>query len=150
MGMKRTAVEAWEALFRAQVSIMRDISAAFPSDVMSVAEYDVLFNLTRLPGRHARQRDLTKRLLLSQPSVSRMIDRLAARGWVEKSEAPDDARGTIVTITDDGFRRFREVAVAHAAAIAERFDGILSPEELELLASLCDRLRTGGPNAAAD
>ncbi len=141
MPAKRTAVNAWEALFRAQVSVLRDISADFPSEQLTIVEYDVLFNLSKLPEWSARPRDLTPLLLLSQPSVSRMIDRLAERGLVTKSSDPDDGRGIVVTLTQDGFDLFRRVAVTHSAAIAKRFGDRLDEHELETLIDLCDRLR---------
>jgi len=140
---KRLVVDAWEALFRAQVAVMRDLGADFPDDRLSIVEYDVLFNLSRLPERSARPRDLTPLLLLSQPSVSRLIDRLARRGLVVKRADPADGRGTVVTLTDDGLALFRRVAVAHADSIARRFGDRLDPDELRTLIELCDRLRTG-------
>lgn len=144
MAAKRTVVDAWEALFRAQVSIMRDLSAEFPDDRLTVVEYDVLFNLSRLDGWSARPRDLTPLLLLSQPSVSRMIDRLADRGLVAKRPDPDDGRGIIVTLTEPGYDLFRRVAAMHADAIVRRFGDRLDEAELRTLIELCDRLRAGG------
>ena len=140
---KRTVVDAWEALFRAQVTVMRDLTADFPDDRLTMVEYDVLFNLSRLPERTARPRDLTPMLLLSQPSVSRMIDRLAARGLVTKHPDGADGRGTLVTLTDEGFALFRRVAVGHAESIAQRFGDRLDETELRTLIELCNRLRTG-------
>ncbi|OJX65879.1 MAG: MarR family transcriptional regulator [Micrococcales bacterium 73-13] len=140
---KRAVVEAWEALFRAQVSVLRDLGASFPEDRLSLVEYDVLFNLSKLPDRSARPRDLTPLLLLSQPSVSRMIDRLARRGLVAKHPDPEDGRGTVVRLSDEGFDLFRRVAVLHAEAIARRFGDRLDEAELRTLTELCDRLRTG-------
>ncbi|MBO9577521.1 MAG: MarR family transcriptional regulator [Microbacteriaceae bacterium] len=144
---KRTAVDAWEALFRAQVSILRDITADFP-EPLTIVEYDVLFNLSRLPNHSARPRDLTPLLLLSQPSVSRMIDRLAERGLVTKHPDPDDGRGIMVRLTDDGYELFRRVAAVHSDSIARRFGDRLSEEELRTLITLCDRLRIGGGDSA--
>jgi len=141
MPSKRAVVNAWEALFRAQVSVLRDISADFPSDQLTIVEYDVLFNLSRLPGRSARPRDLTPLLLVSQPSVSRLIDRLVERGLATKSPDPDDGRGTVVTLTQSGYDLFRRVAVVHSEAIAKRFGDRLDDDELARLAELCDRLR---------
>lgn len=141
MPSKRAVVDAWEALFRAQVSVLRDISADFPSDQLTIVEYDVLFNLSRLPGRSARPRDLTPLLLVSQPSVSRLIDRLVERGLATKSPDPDDGRGTVVTLTQSGYDLFRRVAVVHSEAIAKRFGDRLDDDELARLAELCDRLR---------
>jgi len=86
------AVIAWEALYRAQVAVLRQLRAEFPDGGTSLTEYDVLFNLSRQPGHALRIRDLNKHLLLTQPSVSRLLDRLAAKGLVAKSGDPDDAR----------------------------------------------------------
>ena len=141
MTEKSLAVDAWESLFRAQVSVLRQLTAEFPTHEISFTEYDVLFNLSRAEGRHLRIRDLIPHLLLSQPSVSRLLDRLAARGLVAKTPDPRDARGTIVALTPEGFELFKRVAVIHADSIARRVGGSLDAEELRQLTALCDRLR---------
>lgn len=145
MSDKTTAVTAWEALFRAQVSVMRYLSAEFPTGELSLNEYDVLFNLSRQPGRQSRMRELNRHLLLTQPSVSRLVDRLAARALVTKTHDPDDARGVIVALTDEGFDLFRRVARSHVRSIADRVGGTLSPTELATLTALCDKLRLADP-----
>jgi DNA-binding MarR family transcriptional regulator len=135
------AVSAWESLFRAQVAVMRSLAAEFPTKDISFNEYDVLFNLSRQPNRQLRLRDLNKHVLLTQPSVSRLVDRLVARGLVAKFPDPVDARGTLIALTDTGFEMFRSVAVEHMKTITSRVGGHLEPEELETLAALCDKLR---------
>lgn len=142
MSDRSEAVGAWEALYRAQVSVMRRMRVVFPDDELSFSEYDVLFNLSRLPSRSARIRDLNRRLLLTQPSVSRLLDRITARGFVSKSDDPRDARGTIVTLTVEGSAAFRRVGSRHAAAIAELMS-CLDPDELRELGRLTDKLRHG-------
>ena len=134
---------AWEALFRAQVSVMRDISTDFPQHGISMTEYDVLFNLSRLPDRQARLKDLGGQLLITQPSVSRLVERLAADGLVEKFTPADDGRGTVVRLTDAGADVFRLIGMEHARSIRRRFDGVLSNDELRILTDLCDRVRRG-------
>lgn len=141
MPTKRAVVDAWEAVFRAQVSVLRDISVGFPTQELTLVEYDVLFNLSKLPERSARPRDLAPLLLVSQPSVSRMIDRLVERGLVTKSPEPTDGRGTLVTLTPAGHELFRRVAIEHSAAIAKRFGDRLNDSELAQLTELCNRLR---------
>jgi DNA-binding MarR family transcriptional regulator len=140
---KSVAVDAWESLFRAQVTVLRELNAVFPNDEVSFTEYDVLFNLSKQPGRQTRIRDLNAQLLLTQPSVSRLIDRLVLRGLVEKVHDPGDARGRIVRLTDAGFGVFRRVGVRHADAIAKRVGGALTPQELTELTGLCNKLRAG-------
>jgi len=141
MTEKALAIDAWEALFRAQVSVLRTLSADFPTNEISFTEYDVLFNLSRAPERRMRIRDLIPHLLLSQPSVSRLIDRLAARELVDKLPDATDARGTIVVLRPEGFELFKRVAVVHADTIARRVGSRLSADELATLTELCLRLR---------
>ena len=142
---KTAAVTAWEALFRAQVSVLRQLNAEFPTGELSLNEYDVLFNLSRQPERALRIRDLNTHLLLTQPSVSRLVDRLVTRELVRKEPDPGDGRGTIVCLTDAGYELFRRVAVIHAESIHRRVGGALTTEELEQLALLTDKLRLNGP-----
>ena len=134
-------VAAWESLFRAQVTIMRALAAEFPSEIMSLNEYDVLFNITRAPQRRLRLKDLNRAVLITQPSVSRLVDRLASRGLVTKAHDPDDGRGTIVAITEEGFATFRRVAFSHMDAISRHVGPALDDGELRELIALCDRLR---------
>jgi DNA-binding MarR family transcriptional regulator len=135
------AVNAWESLFRAQVTVLRQLSREFPTGDISFNEYDVLFNLTRQDGRRLRIRDLSRHLLLTQPSVSRMVDRLVAKGLVTKESDPGDGRGTFVCLTDAGFALFRRVAVSHAESINRHVGSALSQDELRQLESLTDRIR---------
>ena len=141
------AVTAWESLFRAQVSIMRHLNAEFPSEVVSLNEYDVLFNLSRATGYRLRIRDLNKVLLITQPSVSRMVDRLAARELVEKLDDDADRRGTIVQLTDYGLETFRTAGRKHAATIASHVGKALDDAELAEIVRLCNILRASADNA---
>ncbi|GAA4163549.1 MarR family winged helix-turn-helix transcriptional regulator [Gryllotalpicola daejeonensis] len=145
MSDEARSVAAWEALFRAQVAIMRRLGADFPNGDISFNEYDVLFTLSRAPGRALRLRDLNKSLLLTQPSVSRMIDRLAARGLVEKRPDPRDARGTVIRLTDAGYEAFYRVAHVHGASIHRVVGQALDADELATLTALCTKLRAQLP-----
>jgi DNA-binding MarR family transcriptional regulator len=143
------AVAAWESLFRAQVTVLRQLSREFPTSDISFNEYDVLFNLTRQDGHRLRIRDLSRHLLLTQPSVSRMVDRLVAKGLVTKESDPGDGRGTFVCLTDDGYALFRRVAVSHAESINRHVGAALSTEELEQLTVLTDRIRSSMERGAS-
>ncbi|MDO7880842.1 MarR family winged helix-turn-helix transcriptional regulator [Salinibacterium soli] len=139
MSERAAAVAAWEALFRAQVAVLRQLGSEFP-DELSLNEYDVLFNLSRQDDHALRIRDLNKHLLLTQPSVSRLVDRLAGRGLVRKEADPGDGRGTIVCLTDEGFALFRKVAIPHSTSIHRHMD-VLTDDELATLTALTDKLR---------
>jgi DNA-binding MarR family transcriptional regulator len=138
-----TPVAAWESLFRAQVTVMRQLAAEFPSEIVSLNEYDVMFNLFIQPQKQLRIRDVGEKVLLTQPSISRLVDRLVARGILEKSDDPTDGRGTLVTLTEHGVQVYRQAAMLHAKSITAHMSGHLTPAELDQLTLLCDKLRTG-------
>jgi DNA-binding MarR family transcriptional regulator len=137
-----TAVEAWESLFRAQVLVLRDLGAQFPEDLRLNA-YGVLFALSQQKERRLRIRDLTEHMFITQPSISRMIDRLAARGLVTKGADPSDARGIIVQMTDAGFDVFRRVAAQRMNAMTTRVGGGRDGDGVAGLTRLCTKLRLG-------
>ena len=141
---RRLAVAAWESLFRAQHEVLHEISGDFCEDDLTQAEYDVLLTVTRGDDHAARLRDVTANMLISQPSVSRLVDRMATRGLISKCSDPDDGRGALVRATAEGADRFRTVAMRHGRSIAERMSH-LSDDELAQLKSLTTKLRAPRP-----
>jgi len=137
---RRLAIDAWESLFRAQHEVFGDINGDFDEEMLSQAEYDVLLTVTRSDDLTARLRDVTANMLISQPSVSRLVDRMVSRGLLTKCADPDDGRGALVTATDAGASLFRRIASAHGRAIAERMS-LLSDDELAQLRDLTAKLR---------
>ena len=82
---------------------------------------------------------LARGLMLSSAGVTSRIDRLERRGFVRRLDDPDDRRGVIIELTDEG----REVVDAAVAALAisdrqllERLD----PHEVEQLEGLLRKL----------
>ena len=137
---RRLAIDAWESLFRAQHEVFEEISGDFDSE-LTQAEYDVLLTVTRGTDMTARLRDVTANMLISQPSVSRLVDRMAARGLIAKCPDPEDGRGALVRATEAGASSFRKVASAHGRSIAERMS-LLDDDELAQLRDLASKLRT--------
>lgn len=137
---RRLAIDAWESLFRAQHEVFAEISTDFADPGLAQAEYDVLLTVMRAPDLTARLRDVTTNMLISQPSVSRLVDRMVARGLITKCSDPDDGRGALVTATETGAAEFRRLATAHGASIAERMS-VLSDAELAQLHALTAKLR---------
>ncbi|KQZ85081.1 transcriptional regulator [Microbacterium sp. Root166] len=141
---RRLAIDAWESLFRAQHEVFGDISQDFHEDTLNQAEYDVLLTVTRADDMTARLRDVTANMLISQPSVSRLVDRMVSRGLIDKCADPEDGRGALVKATDAGASLFRKLASAHGRVIAERMS-LLSDDELTQLRDLTLKLRKHRP-----
>ncbi|GAA3743858.1 Mn-dependent DtxR family transcriptional regulator [Spinactinospora alkalitolerans] len=93
----RLAEEAWESLARAQVALMRRFQEDFREAEVSMRVYDVLFTLKRCPRGRARLRDLNDSILLTQPSLSRLVERMEEQGLVERVAAIDRYVGGALT-----------------------------------------------------
>lgn len=102
-------------------------------------EYDVLYTLSRW-DEPIRARELNKRVLLSQPALSRLLDRLAERGLIHRGPDPADGRGMLVSLTDDGRAMQRRVGGRHAVDVARLVGSRLSAEEMLVLETLCHKL----------
>ncbi|WP_432563436.1 MarR family winged helix-turn-helix transcriptional regulator [Kineococcus sp. SYSU DK003] len=138
-GRTRAAVDAWESVFRVQATLLRRFAAQDVWGGLSVREYDVLYTLSRSAGGRCRLGELSEEVYLPQPSLSRLVDRLAGRGLLAREADPHDGRGVVVRLTEAGAALRREAGGRHAAAIAREFAG-LSREELAELTRLCGKL----------
>jgi DNA-binding MarR family transcriptional regulator len=135
----RLANDAWEALLTAHARRMKGFFAEDIWDEVSMREYDVLYTLSKR-DRPLRVGELHDHVLLSQPALSRLVDRLVARGLVERRKDPEDRRGVLVGLTEEGRASQRRVGRRHARSVARAVSGALTIEEMEQLELLASKL----------
>ena len=120
--------------------LLRTHLARLLHDVAPGVSPEQWFVLARLAHRGAlRQIDLAEPVLGDPPNVSRLVDGLEGRGYVERSPDPADRRSWLVSLTRAG-----QVLAADVLerAVEERrvvFAGF-SDTELDALASMLDRI----------
>jgi DNA-binding MarR family transcriptional regulator len=131
-GRARLANDAWESLLTVHATFMKSFAAEPIWGGVSMKEYDVLYALTKADAP-VRLTDLHKRVLLSQPALSRMVDRLVERGLVERCEDDGDRRVVRLALTDAGRTCQREVGRAHARDVAAAMTAGVSNADLEEL-----------------
>ncbi|MDR6413982.1 MarR family winged helix-turn-helix transcriptional regulator [Pseudarthrobacter sulfonivorans] len=137
----RLAAETWESLFRAQVAVMRKLQAGKAFKNVAINEYDVLFTLSRCPSGWLRLNELNDHVLLSQSSLSRLVERLEKRGLVVRQPAPDDGRGVLLKLTDEGAALQKEIGREHVRDISSLVGPALTAAEQKELQRLTDKLR---------
>jgi len=140
----RLANDAWEALLSAHAGLLKELLAEDAWGEVSMREYDVLYTLSKTAGP-IRIGELNDHVLLSQPALSRMVDRLADRGLVRRSPDPSDARGVLIALTEEGRDLQREVGRRHARDVATAMTTRLETAELAQLQALCSRLAVRRP-----
>jgi DNA-binding MarR family transcriptional regulator len=141
----RLANDAWEALLSAHARLMKQFAAGDIWQDLSMREYDVLYTLSKC-REPVRIGELHRHVLLSQPALSRMVDRLVERGFIERCPDPADGRGVRLSLTDAGRHKQHQIGRWHARSVASAVTAELSPDELRQLATICWKL-AGRPAA---
>jgi DNA-binding MarR family transcriptional regulator len=136
---RNLANDAWEALLSAHAVLMKQFAAEDIWDDLSMREYDVLYTLSKCDGP-VRLSELNRHVLLSQPALSRLVDRLADRGLVERHADAADGRCVLLSLTEAGRDRQREVGREHARSVARAVTAELDPGELRQLEQICLKL----------
>ncbi|MES1171027.1 MAG: MarR family transcriptional regulator [Actinomycetota bacterium] len=134
----RLANDTWESVLTAHAVLMRRFAAAEIWERASMREYDVLYTLSKC-DEALRLTELGQHVLLSQPALSRLVDRLVERGLVFRCEDPADARAVRVSLTEEGREVQREIGRAHARDVSAAMEP-LTTEELETLRTLTAKL----------
>lgn len=104
------------------------------------AWFEVLVRLARSEDGQLTMSGLADQVALTTGGITRLVDRMAAAGLVERRPCATDRRVSYAGITAAGRDRLAEAAVAHAANLRTVFAGF-SPAEHATLDALLDRLR---------
>lgn len=138
-GRRALANDAWEALLSAHAVLMKKFAAEDIWRDVSMREYDVLYTLSKCPAPQ-RLSDLNRHVLLSQPALSRMVDRLADRGLIGREPDPADGRGIRLALTAAGRELQRRIGRRHARDVARAMTAELTPAELRQLEEISLKL----------
>ena len=139
--LKPTEMRAWRAFLDAQASLLRRLEADLVKEEdITLAEYDVLVQLTFAPDGRLRMTELSDRVRLSRSGLTRLVDRLVRGGLVKRGRCASDRRGTNAILTPAGKARLRHASPVHLQGIREHFSKRLSPAQLVAVAEALEPL----------
>jgi len=107
---------------------------------LTEADYAVLVALSEAPCRRMRARDLGRRLGWERSRLSHQVDRMQARGTVERTACESDARGFDVVLTEAGFSAIESAAPQHLEVVRHCFADVLTPEQLKALGDIAETI----------
>lgn len=137
--------EAEQVAWRAYLRANRELTSAFDRDLQAVGvslpEYELLSMLSEAPLGQLRMSTLAELIVQSRSRVTHTASRLERRGWVRRTPAPDDGRGVLLRLTDEGRDTIDRVAVVHLASVRRHLVDVLTPEQFAALGETMLTLR---------
>jgi DNA-binding MarR family transcriptional regulator len=83
-----------------------------------------------------RLSELARREAVSVPTMSRVLAALDEQGLVVRTPDPQDARGVLVTLSDEGSRRLAQVRSHRTALVARRLARLDVAQRASLVAAM--------------
>lgn len=98
--------QLWRLMLTASRKVSRNIDETLQSCAgLSSPEFSVMAVLAEAEDQQMRLRDLCAQLEWDRSRTSHQVTRMCKRGLLEKRKSPHDARGVIITLTDEGLER---------------------------------------------
>lgn len=137
------ALKLWVVLSRAHAAVEAHARAHAAAHELTLPEFGILEVLYH-KGRMLLG-EVQRKILVSSGGITYLVDRLEARGLVERIENPADRRARFVSLTRQGEKLIQRIFQEHAQVLEQALAG-LGAEEQE---SATDLLRRLGTNAAS-
>jgi DNA-binding MarR family transcriptional regulator len=141
---------AWRGLVLGMTLLMdrldHDLQRMFG---VSMAEYEILVRLSEREGRQMRMAQLADAMAHSRSRVTHTVGRLEKSGLVFRNKSPEDGRGVVCHLTDQGFELLERMAPHHVNGVRDNLVDLVKPDDFEALGrvmnAVADHLVAGHP-----
>ncbi|MBE1579703.1 MarR family winged helix-turn-helix transcriptional regulator [Amycolatopsis roodepoortensis] len=145
MGEARWLDEREARVWRGMIGVLPRLTAVLERQLvqdagLSAAEYTLLVPLSEAPDGVLRARDLGRMVSWERSRISHQVIRMEKRGLVVREECDEDARGSMVRLTEAGRKAIVAAAPAHVAAVRRYFIGALTDTELDVIGPALERV----------
>lgn len=114
----------------------QEMAQTFAAHGLNAAGFDVLATLRRSGPPYALSPgELIEATMVTSGTMTNRIDQLIKAGLVERRRNPQDGRGAVIALTEQG-RSTIDVALEDHAATQARLVASFSPDEREMLNAL--------------
>jgi DNA-binding MarR family transcriptional regulator len=132
---------AWKGFVRVYRAMSRTLDAELEAaHGLSLSSFEVLKSLRFSPEGRLRMADLAEHALLSRSGMTRLVDRLERQGLLSRCQCSDDARGCFAVLSPSGAALVDRARNTHLEAVRSRFLSHTSPDELERLGAIFERM----------
>lgn len=141
---KPLQLRAWRAFLTAHARVTELLERELVAErEVPLAWYDVLVQLSEAEGERLRMHDLARAVLLSRAGLTRLVDRMAAAGYVTRVPCEDDRRGTYVAMTANGRAALDGASPSHLRGVEAHFARYLDDDAAATLLRAMERVAAG-------
>ncbi len=138
--LRSEELAAWRGMLAVHAHVTRVLDAEMQAaHNLSVSAYEVLMFLADAPGHRMRMSEIADGVLLTRSGCTRLVDRLARRGYVVRALADSDGRGLYAEITPEGLAVARDARRTHLAGVRREFLDRLTGEDQRRLGEIWAR-----------
>lgn len=128
------------SIMRTADQVIVPMNEVLRTSSLSPSQYNVLRILRGAGPEGLPSGEVGLRMVSREPDMTRLLDRMEARGLVSRARGTVDRRVVTVRLTDAGLRMV-DALDAPVAALHARQLSHLSPDELQALSTLLERAR---------
>ena len=137
---------AWHAFIHAHARVVRLLEAELEAEQgLTLPGYEVLAHLSEAPDGRLRMSDLASYAVLTPSGLTRLVDKLARDGLVERLRCGSDARVVYASITDAGRERLACAYPTHLRGVRQHLVDRLDADQLESIAAALGPLTADCP-----
>ncbi|MCL8025552.1 MarR family transcriptional regulator [Nocardioides sp. BSK12Z-4] len=104
---------------------------------LSLPEYEIMVRLSESDGQ-MRMARLADALAHSRSRVTHTISRMEKSGLVRRTTSPEDGRGIVAVMTDEGWERLRAAAPTHVTGVREHLVDLVDAGDLAAVGRVFD------------
>jgi DNA-binding MarR family transcriptional regulator len=138
-----TEMAAWRRYIVASRRLIEALDADLNQHDLSMADYEILAQLSDAPDRRMRMAELAEIAMLSRSRLSHRMKVMEDAGWVRREACPDDKRGFFAVMTPKGWKAIVAAAPDHVESVRSRFVDKLSKGDQIVLAQIFERVGDG-------
>jgi DNA-binding MarR family transcriptional regulator len=96
---------------------------------LSLVEYEILVRLSEREQRQMRMAQLADALAHSRSRVTHTISRMEHAGLVTRSSSPEDGRGVVATMTEQGYDLLVRMAHVHVSGVRDHLVDLVTRDD---------------------
>lgn len=139
--LDRRELLAWRGVLEVQTAILPALEVELRQRTgLTLSEFDVLYQLWRMPDEQSRMVDLAHAVLVTPGGVTRIVARLEERGLVRRVSTMGP-QAVLTQLTAAGEHELDAAMDVHFAGVRRMFVQYLKPTDLDRMARSWEQVR---------